>query len=119
MSLDAITDFQTGIDKIDLSGIDANIGLTGDQAFHSGGSSNNKSVGELTFKSYTAVSMALKMRSGMDLDGDSGSSPYSGTVTVIFANVDGIETPDFALFVVQPEQMSKAPISCSKNRRVT
>ncbi len=52
MSLDAITDFQTGVDKIDLSGIDANLGLAGDQAFHWGGSSANKSVGDLTFKSY-------------------------------------------------------------------
>ena len=63
ISLDVITDFQKGFDKIDLSGIDANMTLDGDQAFAFRGSSANKNMGDLTFKVLTA-STAPKMRWG-------------------------------------------------------
>ena len=106
MSLDAIIDFQTGVDKIDLRAIDANLSLAGDQAFNWGGSSANKSIGDLTFKTYDSVNGAENAL-GMDLDGVSGSTPYSGPVTVVFGNVDG-GNPDLALVLFNTSSVSSS-----------
>ena len=47
---DTVTDFHQGVDKIDLSGIDANIGVGGDQAFQYVAYDPNKAldVGQVT-----------------------------------------------------------------------
>jgi serralysin len=97
ISLDRILDFTAG-DILDLSGIDANTLLDGDQAFTlvNGAKANN--AGELairTFGNMNAAENAL----GMDLDGVEGASPFAGKVTVVFGNVDGGEH-DFAMVFV-------------------
>jgi serralysin len=94
ISLDVITDFVSGSDKIDLSGIDANIKLAGDQAFTFRGSNANKNAGDLTFKVYESITGAEKAL-GMEIDGISGAGA-AGPVTVVFGNVDG-GAADFAI----------------------
>jgi Ca2+-binding RTX toxin-like protein len=49
-ALDRITDFVRGDDVIDLSGIDANGGLAGEQAFKFGGTSAVNALGELSYR---------------------------------------------------------------------
>lgn len=94
ISLDVITDFVSGSDKIDLSGIDANTNLEGDQAFVFRGSSANKNAGDLTFKIYDSITGAENAL-GMEIDGIAGKGA-AGPVTVVFGNVDG-GAPDFAI----------------------
>lgn len=94
ISLDVITDFQKGFDKIDLSGIDANMLMSGDQSFVFRGSSANKNIGDLTFKVYDSINGAENAL-GMEIDGIAGQGA-AGPVTVIFGNVDG-GAPDFAI----------------------
>ncbi|MFC7537979.1 M10 family metallopeptidase C-terminal domain-containing protein [Sphingomonas sp. GCM10030256] len=94
-SIDRITDFQSGVDKIDLSGLDAISGLAGDQAFTFRGMAANKNAGELTYKVYDSVQGA-EMALGIDIDGQDKPSTFEGPVTILFGNVDG-GTPDFAV----------------------
>jgi Ca2+-binding RTX toxin-like protein len=101
ISIDVILDFQSGTDKIDLSGIDAIAGVAGDQAFklnHSG----NPGVGEISIRHYGNVT-AAEAALGFDIDGVDGDSPFSGPVKVVLGNVDG-GAPDFALvFIGTPD----------------
>ena len=94
ISLDVITDFSSG-DRIDLSSLDANSLAAGDQDFHWMSTNANKAAGDLSIKVYDSVKGAEKAL-GIDIDGTSGPSPYSGSVTVLFGNVDG-GSPDFAI----------------------
>jgi hypothetical protein len=94
ISFDVITDFSAG-DRIDVSSIDANALAAGDQDFHWMSTNANKSAGDLSIKVYDSVKGAEKAL-GIDIDGTSGPSPYSGSVTVLFGNVDG-GSPDFAI----------------------
>jgi serralysin len=94
ISLDMVLDFQAG-DKIDLSGIDANSGLAGDQAFTFVGHAAGKGVGELSIQHFGNMN-AAEAALGMELDGIDGTSPFAGPVTVVFGNVDG-GAPDFAM----------------------
>jgi Ca2+-binding RTX toxin-like protein len=97
ISLDRVLDFAAG-DILDLSGIDANTGIAGNQAFTFVGHSNPTKAGEVgirTFDSMTGAEKAL----GMDLDGIDGPSTFAGPVTVVFGNVDGGQ-PDFAIVLV-------------------
>ena len=97
ISLDRVLDFAAG-DVIDLSGIDANTGVAGDQAFTFVGHANPTGAGEVgirTFGNMNAAENAL----GMDLDGIDGPSTFSGPVTVVFGNVDGGQ-PDFAMVLM-------------------
>jgi serralysin len=106
VSVDVITDFQRGVDKIDLSGLDANISLAGVQEFTFGGSARNKDAGDLTFKSYDSVNGAENAL-GIDLDSVAGKSPYSGPVTVVFGNVDGGDA-DFAMVLFNTASVSSS-----------
>ncbi len=97
ISLDTILDFSAG-DKIDLSGIDANAGLEGDQAFTLVNSANPKNAGELSIRHFGNMN-AAEAALGMDLDGVDGASPFGGPVSVVFGDVDG-GGADFAIVVV-------------------
>jgi len=97
ISLDRVLDFAAG-DVLDLSGIDANTGVAGDQAFTFVGHANPNGAGEVgirTFGNMNAAESAL----GMDLDGIDGPSTFAGPVTVVFGNVDG-GAPDFAMVLM-------------------
>ncbi|PAX08173.1 M10 family metallopeptidase C-terminal domain-containing protein [Sphingomonas lenta] len=95
VSVDMVADFEAGLDKLDLSGIDANALVDGDQAFSFIRSANPKNAGELALRSFGNVNAAESVL-GFDIDGVDGASPYAGQVTVLLGNVDGGE-PDFAL----------------------
>jgi Ca2+-binding RTX toxin-like protein len=97
LSFDYVLDFQSGVDKIDLSGIDANLGKFGDQAFTWGGSGKN--AGELTFKTYASVNGAENAL-GIDLE------DHSGPVTIVFGNVDSGKDADFALVLFSTASVS-------------
>ena len=101
VSIDVILDFERGVDKIDLSGIDANTKVAGDQAFFWGGNSSNKTAGELSIKTFGNINAAEKSL-GIDIDGVDGPSPFSGPVSVVFGNVDGGESDFILVFVNTP-----------------
>ncbi|HVF82768.1 MAG TPA: M10 family metallopeptidase [Sphingomicrobium sp.] len=94
LSLDVVTDFVSGTDKIDLSGIDAIASAAGDQAFVFRGSSSSKYAGDLTYKVFDSINGA-ESALGMEIDGIKGPGA-AGPVTVVFGNVDG-GAPDFAI----------------------
>jgi serralysin len=97
ISLDVVLDFASG-DKIDLTGIDANTGVAGDQAFTFVGNAAGKGAGELSMQRFGNMNAAEKAL-GMELDGFAGDSPFSGPVTVLLGNVDG-GAYDFAMVFV-------------------
>jgi Ca2+-binding RTX toxin-like protein len=97
ISIDVVLDFQSGVDKIDLSGIDANFGLAGDQAFRLV-NSVNPGTGEISIRHFGNVN-AAEAALGFDIDGVDGISPYSGAVSVVLGNVDGGD-PDFAMIFI-------------------
>lgn len=94
LSIEMVTDFESGIDKIDLRSLDANSLLDGDQSFVWGGTADNNAAAVLSYKTYGNVQAAESVL-GIDLDGVDGISPYAGPVTIVFGNVDGGD-PDFA-----------------------
>jgi serralysin len=97
ISLDVVLDFRAG-DKIDLSGIDANLNIAGDQAFKFVGNAAGNNAGELSMQRFGSMNAAEKAL-GMEIDGFDGDSPFSGPVTVLLGNVDGGEY-DFAMAFV-------------------
>jgi serralysin len=97
LSLDVITDFQSGIDKIDLAAIDANGWQSGDQAFNWKNYAANKAMGDLSLRTYDSINGAENAM-GIDLDGIDGPGA-AGPVTVVLGNVDG-GTPDFAIVLL-------------------
>jgi serralysin len=103
ISLDLVLDFQPG-DILDLSGIDANAGLAGNQAFTFVGNAAGKGAGELSIQHFGNMN-AAENALGMDLDGVDGASPFSGPVTVVFGNVDG-GAPDFAMVLVNTQSLN-------------
>ncbi|HEX8469429.1 MAG TPA: M10 family metallopeptidase C-terminal domain-containing protein [Allosphingosinicella sp.] len=105
ISLDVVLDFTKG-DKIDLSGIDANTGIAGDQAFTLVNSANPKNAGELSIRHFGNMN-AAEAALGMDLDGVDGDSPFSGPVSVVFGDVDG-GGADFAMVFVNTPQLTIA-----------
>ncbi len=105
LALDVITDFVSGTDKIDLRGIDAKTGLSGDQAFTFKGSSANKNAGDLTYKMYDSVNGAERAL-GIDIDGLDGPGAKV-PVTVVFGNVDG-GAADFGIVLIGATGVSGA-----------
>ncbi|MEA3016935.1 MAG: serralysin, partial [Sphingomonadales bacterium] len=101
ISLDVILDYQRGSDKIDLSGIDANTNVAGDQAF-TWTNSANPGIGQLSIRHFGNMN-AAESSLGLEIDGVDGKSPYSGAVDIVFGNVDG-GNADFAIaFVSSPQ----------------
>ncbi|HEX8380904.1 MAG TPA: calcium-binding protein, partial [Allosphingosinicella sp.] len=105
ISLDVILDFTKG-DRIDLSGIDANAGLAGDQAFTLVNSANPKNAGELSIRHFGNMN-AAEAALGMELDGIDGASPFSGPVSVIFGDVDG-GGADFAMVIINSPTLTSS-----------
>jgi serralysin len=103
ISLDVVLDFGPG-DKIDLSGIDANSGVAGDQAFTLVDSANPNNAGEISIRHFGNMN-AAENALGMELDGVAGASPFGGPVTVVFGNVDGGQ-PDFAMVFVNTPHLT-------------
>jgi serralysin len=103
ISLDVILDFSKG-DLLDLSGIDANTGLAGDQAFTLVNGTNAKNAGELAMQHFGSMD-AAEAALGMELDGVDGKSPFGGPVTVVFGNVDG-GAHDFAIVFVNTPSLT-------------
>jgi len=101
ISLDVILDFAKG-DIIDLSGIDANALVEGNQAFTLVNSANPKNAGEISIRTFGNMN-AAEAALGMDLDGVDGASPFGGKVSVVFGNVDG-GAADFAIVIVDGQQ---------------
>lgn len=104
ISLDVIVDFEKGVDKIDLSGVDAKVGEAGHQAFEWVGNASGNKAGEVFAKTFGNMNAAEKSL-GMELDGVDGDSPFTGKVTVVFANTDGGE-PEMALVLANVESIS-------------
>jgi serralysin len=105
VSLDVILDFAAG-DVLDLSGIDANTLVDGNQAFTLVNGAKAQNAGELairTFGNMNAAENAL----GMELDGLDAPNMHSGKVTVVFGNVDGGEH-DFAIVFVDNTPLTTA-----------
>jgi hypothetical protein len=92
-----VLDFAAG-DVLDLSGIDANTGVDGNQAFTFVGNAIANDAGELSIRHFGNMN-AAEQALGMELDGVDGTSPFAGPVSVVFGNVDGGEA-DFALVLV-------------------
>lgn len=103
ISLDRVMDFAAG-DKIDLSGLDANTNVAGDQAFTLVNSANPKNAGEISIRHFGNMN-AAEAALGMDLDGVDGASPFSGPVSVVFGNVDGGDA-DFAMVFINTPQLT-------------
>lgn len=97
ISLDRVLDFAAG-DVLDLSGIDANANVDGDQAFTFVGHANPNGAGEVGIRTFGNMNAAEKAL-GMDLDGIDGASTFAGPVTVVFGNVDG-GAADFAMVLM-------------------
>ncbi|HEY7809717.1 MAG TPA: M10 family metallopeptidase C-terminal domain-containing protein [Allosphingosinicella sp.] len=95
ISVDVVLDFVSGTDKIDLSGIDANTGIAGDQAFKLVKSANPMNAGEISIRNFGNVE-AAEAALGFDIDGVDGKSPFDGPVQVVLGNVDG-GAVDFAM----------------------
>ncbi|MGE5500924.1 MAG: M10 family metallopeptidase C-terminal domain-containing protein [Ignavibacteriales bacterium] len=71
-SHDVITDFVSGVDWIDLCGVDANSGVSGNQAFSFIGTANFSAAGQLRYVSANGV-------------------------TMIYGNTDADSTPEFQI----------------------
>ncbi len=97
IALDVILDFTVG-DRIDLSGIDANVNVAGDQAFTFVGNASGKGTGDLSMQRFGNINAAEKAL-GIELDGVDGDSPFGGPVTVLLGNVDG-GAYDFAMVLI-------------------
>ena len=104
ISLDLILDFEKGVDKIDLTGIDAKAGVAGDQAFNFVNNASGNNEGDLWTKTFGNMNAAEKSL-GIEIDGVDGASPFAGKVTVVFGNTDGGE-PDFALVLVGADSIN-------------
>ncbi|SFR96669.1 M10 family metallopeptidase C-terminal domain-containing protein [Sphingomonas jatrophae] len=96
-TLDVIGDFAKG-DRIDLSGIDANLNRDGDQAFTMAGKFQLlPQIGQIKTVSFGSVSAAERSL-GFDL-GDQKAAAGHGAVTVLLGEVDGDILPDFAVLM--------------------
>jgi serralysin len=93
MSIETILDFGNGDDLIDLSGLDANTGVMGDQNFTWDARGSGNKAGQVYFKTFGNVN-AAENSLGIDLD-DTGTQ--GGPVTILFGNTDGDKSAEFAI----------------------
>lgn len=76
LEIDSILDYQTGLDRLDLSAIDANSALAGDQAFQISLTGLTRTAGQ-AYVFYTAGSNTSTVR--LDINGD-GKADYQLTI---------------------------------------
>jgi hypothetical protein len=101
ISLDVILDYQPGVDKIDLSGIDARTGTAGDQAF-TWTNAANPGAGQLSIRNFGNMN-AAESSLGIEIDGVEGASPHGGQVSIVFGNVDGGAADFMLVFAGGPQ----------------
>ena len=107
ISVDVVTDFQTGADIIDLFGIDAKANTDGFQNFNLVKNSHDKQ-GEVWTHTYNSARTAEKAL-GIDLDGVSGAN-RGGATTVVFGDVDG-GGADFAFVLTNAASVDSHDLS--------
>lgn len=107
LSLDVVLDFKAG-DKIDLSGIDANAGAEGKQAFNLVKNASGNRAGDLFVKTFGNLNAAERSL-GLDIDGNGklGGTDAGGKVTVVFGNTDGGD-PEFAIVLYGVDDITPA-----------
>lgn len=97
LTFDILMDFDAnGDDRIDVSGIDADLTLDGHQAFKFVGRSEG-GKGELSYKTFGNMNAAEKSL-GFEIDGQEKSNG-SGPVTIVFGNDDDDPEADFAIVI--------------------
>ncbi len=103
VSLDIVTDFVSGTDRIDLGLIDANTGVDGQQGFVFVKKGSGQ-AGELYTKTFGNLNAAEKSL-GIDIPGYSGPNTALGKVTVVFGDVNG-GGADFAFVLIGTSSVS-------------
>ena len=101
ISIDLVTDFEVGIDTIDLGLIDANTTLAGQQGFVVVDDFTG-AAGELRIAQFGHV-FAAERALGLDIPGYSGTG--TGKVTIILGDVDG-GGEDFAFILIGTQNFS-------------
>ena len=96
VAFDVITDFTSGSDLIDLSGLGT--------SFHFEGMAKNKDAGDLSYKVYDSITGAENAL-GIDIDGRDSLGVDSGPVTVVYANTDG-GSPDIGIILLNHNGVS-------------
>lgn len=103
VSLDLVTDFVSGSDKLDLSLLDGNTEIDGRQDFVVVDEFTG-SAGEIFFNTFGNVNAAEKSL-GIDIPGYSGPSKGVGKITVVLGDVDG-GGADFAYVLIGTSKFS-------------
>jgi serralysin len=96
LSIDFVSDFSRG-DLFDFSALDANTALDGDQAF-SLVSQLSGAAGQIMVSSYSNVFKAIGALGGVDV-GVFGLGGLFGQASVVWGDLDGDATSDFAVLV--------------------
>jgi serralysin len=95
LPVDVIADWNAG-DIIDLSGIDANLNVAGDQAFTMTNKAN-PGIGQVTMRTFGNLNAAEKAL-GFDIDTPDGYT--TGKITVLLGENDGTSGADFAVVLL-------------------
>ncbi|WP_198045963.1 M10 family metallopeptidase C-terminal domain-containing protein [Novosphingobium aquimarinum] len=95
LPVDVIADWSKG-DIIDLSGIDANLNVAGDQAFTMTNKAN-PGIGQITVRTFGNINAAQNAL-GIDIDTPDGYA--TGKITVILGENDGTAGADFAVVLL-------------------
>lgn len=94
-AVDVIADWNAG-DMIDLSAIDANLNVDGDQAFTMTNRAN-PGIGEITVRTFGNINAAEK---ALKLDIDTPEGYTTGKITVLLGENDGTAGADFAVVLL-------------------
>ena len=97
LGLDSIRDFEVGIDKIDLSGIDANILSAGKQAFTFRNSPDGISPATFSGTAGELILVNVSVAPSPDTPG--------GFFTAVLGDIDGDAQWDFAINVITPTSL--------------
>jgi serralysin len=95
MPVDVIADWNAG-DIIDLSGIDANLNVAGDQAFTMTNKAN-PGIGQITVRTFGNINAA---QNALKIDIDAPEGYTTGKITVLLGENDGTAGADFAVVLL-------------------